>query len=232
MSGVMGRAVLAMLLLIAGGLGWMAGRLEGRVADGARRLATLEPDASNGAGDEASRLRPLAERVPWSARRYDELRWQRVARRYFLSGDAGVLPPPADGSAADPRIQIVLANLEFQMARRLRTDRQTLLQKLDGVITRYTDVLKNSPGSEDAAYNFELATRARLAVARRARTSPGPESIDQPSDRTPAQPTVHGTRGDAPPQAQMKPFNLITPQQPDERKQLDAGQGPKPVRKG
>ena len=235
MSAVVGRAVLALGCFVAGGLLWTAGRLEQHVADGARHLATLENDTATTAADDIQPSRASAWRLPWVADRLAEMRWQRVARQYFLSSDAVVMPERLGDALAptDSRIQFLLANVEFHAARRTRGDRQTLLRKLDGVIKSYTDTMKSSPGNDDAAYNFELAARTRQALAKRPRNSAGAETIDdEESNGPPGKPPLHGKVGEAPPQAQMKQFNLLVPQRPDERRERDAGKGAPPARKG
>lgn len=235
MRAVVGRTVLALVFLVAGGLLWTVGRLEQRVADGARHLATLESDTATAGPDDTQPSRALARFLPWVADRLAEMRWQRVTRQYFLSSDATVMPERLGDAPAptDSRIQFLMANVEFHAARRTRGDRQTLLRKLDGVIKSYADGLKSSPGNDDAVYNFELAARTRNALAKRPRNSAGTETIDdEESNGPPGKPPLHGKVGEAPPPAQMRQFNLLAPQRPDERREREAGKGAKPVRKG
>ena len=124
-------------------------------------------------------------------------------------------------TGADP---LVAANASYRAAMAPGGTAQQVVGRLDGVIKQYADVLRNDPGNEQAAFNYEFVVRFRAAIA--ARGVPLPPAADSNA-------TLHGTVGAPPPGKDMKQFKMIVPMRPDERREAEeAGRAGKRVRKG
>lgn len=139
----------------------------------------------------------------------------RPAAEYWRGNYEAV---PAD---ADP---LVAANASYRAAMAPGGTAKEIVGRFDGVIKQYADVLRNDPGNEQAAFNYEFVVRFRTAIA--ARGVPLP-----PAEETNA--TLHGIVGAPPPGKDMKQFKMIVPMRPDERQEAEeAGRAAKKVRKG
>jgi hypothetical protein len=114
-----------------------------------------------------------------------------------------------------------------------------MLRVLDTAVKGYADLLKQSAGNRDAAYNYEYFIRLRDSMSttpagRPPQQAPGSQartglvmSGDLPEGRT-----VHGRPGIFPPEAQTN-IKMHIPISPEERKAgSDAGAGKPRARKG
>jgi hypothetical protein len=139
----------------------------------------------------------------------------RSAAEYWRGNYEAV---PAD---ADP---LVAANASFRAAMAPGGPAKEVVGRLDAVVKQYADVLRNDPGNEHAAFNYEFAVRLRAAIA--ARGVPLPPAEDSNA-------TLHGIVGAPPPGKDMKQFKMIVPMRPDERQEAEeAGRAARKVRKG
>src|SRR5262249_26341778 len=122
-------------------------------------------------------------------------------------------------------------------ASQAEADRNTALRRLDGVVKGYTDVLKASGGSVDAAFNYEYAVRVRDSLAKpraaQAKAAALARAAEQSEGDLPAGPTLHGRRGGPPAKTDMAQFKIVIPKRGEERKdEPQAGKGGTKIRKG
>ena len=122
---------------------------------------------------------------------------------------------------ADP---LVAANAAYRATMAPGGTAKEVVGRLDGVIKQYAEVLRNDPGNETAAYNYEFAVRYRAAIAARGGSVPPAGDITA---------TPHGIVGAPPAGKDNKQFKMIIPMRPDERREAEeAGRAAKRVRKG
>jgi hypothetical protein len=250
MKSALGPFVLAIVLAIAGGGVWLAGRTETRLADVHKQMATLAyADAqSGGAAVEQSQSLALERRVPVLGRATEaDARDTRAAAGYWRNDYAAIAPQhDANGviTETDPAILLLNANAAFRAAT-ANADRLDTVRRLDTVVKSYAEVLKapacgagdhacDSRGN-DAAFNYEYAIRTRDQLAKQkgpaakaAKTAPKGDETDLP-----AGPTVHGKPGAPPAAVDMNQFKIVIPKRGEERKDApDAGKGGQKIRKG
>jgi hypothetical protein len=126
---------------------------------------------------------------------------------------------PAD---ADP---LLAANAAYRAAMAPGGTAQAVVTRLDGVIKQYAEVVRNDPGNEQAAYNYEFAVRFRAAIAARGTAVP-PADADTGA-------TPHGIIGGPPAGRDQRQFKMMVPLRPDERQEAEeAGRAGRRVRKG
>jgi hypothetical protein len=239
MKSILGPLVAAILLTLAGGGFWLAGETETRLADAHKRLATLQYGAAATASDEVEQKIGLERRVPVVGPQADlDVRDVRAKAKYWRSDYASLAPQrDAAGSLTEtnPALQFVSANAAFR-ASQAATDRLDAVRRLDTVVKIYADVLRNSGGQADAAYNYEFAVRTRDGLTRARpgtalKTAARASATDE-SD-LPAGPTLHGKPGGPPPAVNMNQFKIVIPKRGEERNDApDAGKGGTKVRKG
>jgi len=239
MKSVIGPFVVALLLALAGAAFWMAGHAERRLADVHQQLAVLRyADAMNEDEDVEQQL-GVARRVPQvGAAAMTDLRDVRATADYWRGGYASITPEKDVNGAVtetDPDILFLSANAAFR-ASQADGDRATVLRRLDTVVKNYADVLRNSPGHVDAAYNYEYAIRVRDSLVK-ARPAPSKSAklLAKPAHESdlPAGPTLHGRPGGPPAATDMAQFKIVIPKRGEERKENpEAGKGGVKVRKG
>ena len=170
MKKVAGQVILALVLVAIGGAFWVAGRLEGRVADAHEELALLRYtalDAENGDIDQAM---TFVRRVPWVADGLvDDVEEHRAASEYWQARyDA--LAPQRDASGAvidqQPAVLAMAANAAYRTGQREGSDRQAVLRRLDTAVKSYAELLKKAPNNVDAAYNYEYLVRLRETTSK------------------------------------------------------------------
>ena len=239
MKSAFGGLLIAVLLFAASALCWSQARATRRLAEAHQRLATLR----YGVDDESDGATTVLNRLPWpSGTVRDDVQRHRATVTYWLSRYES-LTDMTSGTGApaptDPALLLVAANAAFRASAPLSVDRRSAIERLDGVIQAYGDVLRKDPAYADAAFNYEFVAKLRdtLAAAppagraaRDRRAAPKPEdvSVDLPSG-----PTVHGRPGGPPEGTDMSNFKTITPLRSDEREeQVDPGRGKQIRRKG
>ena len=227
MQAIVGRGFLMLLLLAGGSVLWATGQLERRLADGHKRLATLQYAApAREYGDIERSLRYVGRLPSAGATMEADVHEQRAASQYWLS-QYGALVPERDSSGAvterDSEVLFLAANAAYHASQAPRADRQATIRALEDAMKRYVDVLKNRPGHADAAYNYEFASRKRnlLAQPRLAATI----KPDAPA-------TIHGRPGGPPKDNDFAQFKIVVPRRSEEREDPDAGQGTPKIRKG
>jgi len=139
----------------------------------------------------------------------------RASAEYWR-GNYEAVPTDADA--------LVAANASYRAAMAPGGSAKEVVGRLDSVIKQYADVLRNEPGNEHAAFNYEFVVRLRAAIAARGQPLPAAEDTNA---------TLHGIVGAPPPGKDMKQFKMIVPMRPDERQEAEeAGRAARKVRKG
>jgi hypothetical protein len=231
------------ILLFAGGIAsWREARQTRQLAAAHERLATLHYDAMEG----VSQARGFLGRLPWpigsgaeDAERYRAtvVYWQ--SRYTALTDMLGATGAPAPN---DPDILLMAANAAFRSSSPQAADKKAVVDRLDGVMQAYADVLRKAPSLGDAAFNYEVVARLRDAASRAAagrgardrdRKVAAPKPSESVSIDLPSGPTLHGLPGAPPEGTDMSTFKTVTPMRYDEREdQTEPGRGKEFKRKG
>jgi tetratricopeptide (TPR) repeat protein len=247
MKKVAGQIVLALVLVAIGGAFWVAGRLEGRVADAHEELALLRYTALDAEYGDIDQAMTFVRRVPWVADGLvDDVEEHRAASEYWRAHYDALAPQrDATGAVIDqqPAVLAMAANAAYRTGQREGSDRQAVLRRLDAAVKSYAELLKKAPDNVDAAYNYEYLVRLRETTSKTKPVPPGkredPAKLlkqltglvmagDLPEGKT-----VHGDPGSPPPNTDMTQFKMHIPIRPDERQGgSDAGQGKVKIRKG
>jgi hypothetical protein len=239
MKTAFGGLLIALMLFAAGALSWSQARATRRLADAHQQLATLH----YGLDDEDDGMSTVVSRLPGPGTSLrDDAQRHRATVTYWLAHYESLTElVSGSGSPAptDPAILLVAANAAFRSSAPQGPDRRSAVERLDGVIQAYSDVLRKAPEYEDAAYNYEFVARLRDALAkapppgRNARDRKAPAKAPDVSVDLPTGPTVHGRPGGPPEGTDMSDFKTITPMRYDEREeQMDPGRGSEIRRKG
>jgi len=243
MKSVFGGLLVAVLLFAAGALSWSEAAATRRVAQSHLRLATLHYDADE---DATERPNALIERLPGMGSLADDVDRHKANVEYWLaryqaladpSGAVGAGPAPED-----PMLRLVAANAQFRASAPRTADPKVAIERLDGVIQAYADVLRRDPSLSDAAYNFEYVARLRDTIAREkpaarsAREKKLASVVPKTEEATvdlPTGPTIHGLPGGPPEGVPMSDFKTLSPMRYDEREeQMEPGRGKAIRRKG
>jgi hypothetical protein len=237
MKTVAGGLLLALVFFAAGTLALQESRHARRLAQAHERLATLNYTEEDDPAEATllNRLPPPLGIDPAAETRHDATVDYWLARYTTLTD----LTNPAGGPPpSDPELLLLAANAAFRTSAPQSQDRKAAVQRLDGVVQAYADVLRKDPSLSDAAYNYEFVVKLRDQVAK----GPGKNARDakkappKPEDVSvdlPAGPTIHGRPGGPPEGESMGDFKTVTPMRYDEREeQMDPGRGQKIQRKG
>ena len=139
-----------------------------------------------------------------------------AAARYW-SGDYAAV----DGEQ-DP---LLAANAAYRAAVAPGGSAKEMVTRLDEVVKRYADVLRDDSGNETAAFNYEFVVRYRAAIAARGVAIPPVEENDTV--------TPHGRAGAPPKGTSQQQFKVLVPMRPDERREAEeAGKAGRRIRKG
>jgi hypothetical protein len=241
MKSVVGGLVAAVLLFVAGALCWSEAEATRRAARAHLRLATLHYDAEE--GDPP----PILDRLPGMGALAGDVERHKATVNYWLARYQSLTDTSGSGSTAplpnDPAVLFVAANAQFRASAPRMADQKVAVERLDGVIQAYADVLRKDPSFIDAAYNYEFVARLRDAIAREkpaARAAREKKlaalAASKPEEVTvdlPAGPTIHGLPGGPPEGVPMSDFKTLSPMRYDEREeQMEPGRGRAIRRKG
>ena len=226
MTSVPGRAVVALLLVLAAAAFWKVGQWERRLADTHQALATLRYAAPAAEYDDIERSLRYAGRLPGpGSAMLSDARTQRATAQYWLSEYASLVPQ-RDASGAlvdrDPGLLLLAANAAYRSSQADTSDRLLTIHRLESVMKAYAEVLKNNPGDADAAYNFEYVVRKRNLLIQ---PHPATPKADAPA-------AIHGRPGAPPPGTDMSRFKMVIPKRDEERNDPTAGKGGVKTRKG
>ena len=238
LSRLLGHVLVAVAVIGVGAALWVSGRMQRRGVEAQRSFLMMQyapPLEAYAALERSTRFVPeIGAIARWRAR----LRTQGAASQYWLGRypeltAAGQQPTSdASGTATDaPGHLLIIANAAYRQAAG-ELNEQMPPERFDGIARLYLDALEGDAELIDAAYNYEFVVRLRnqLARERTARRRPRPGDA---GDSRAATPSLHGSPGTAPPDADLKEFKVIVPQRPEERSQQpDAGVSGGKVRKG
>ena len=181
-----------------------AARLERRVAQADRALATLNLSHAAQAYDEVADSLAVIGRLPWLLRgTRDEVAVRQAAVRYWRGDYA---PLVADYTSADSPnmgdnldLQFVVANADYRSVQRLDSSREIALGTLDHAIGVYRRLLEGNEAHLGTAFNYEVMVRLRNRIAS--------------GDEVPAfrRPTVPGNQGDTPEKEEMDDVQIYIP---------------------
>jgi hypothetical protein len=240
MKSVVGGLVAAVLLFAAGALSWSEAEATRRVARSHLRLATLHYDA------EEADPPPLLDRLPGMGSLASDAERHKATVSYWLARYQSLTDASGSGASVplpnDPEVLFVAANAQFRASAPRTADQKAAIERLDGVIQAYADVLRKDPSFTDAAYNYEFVARLRDTIAREkpaaraarekklAAVTAKPEDV---SVDLPAGPTLQGLPGGPPEGVPMSDFKTLSPMRYDEREeQMEPGRGRAIKRKG
>jgi hypothetical protein len=238
MKTVAGGLILAILFFAAGSLALKESTHARRLAAAHERLATLDYTDEGDLASDSTVLNRLP--APIGLGSDTETRHEATVdywlARYTtltdMTNPAGGPPP------SDPQLLLLAANAAFRTSAPQSDDRKAVVQRLDGVVQAYADVLRHDPSLSDAAYNYEYVVKLRDQVAKgpaknarnAKKTPPVPEDV---TVDLPPGPTIHGRPGGPPEGEAMGDFKTVTPMRYDEREeQMDPGRGQKIRRRG
>jgi hypothetical protein len=235
MKTVAGGLILAIVLFAAGAVAWRQAQLTRAAASAHQRLATLHYDSEDGSEEQASVL----DRLPLPTASKQEAEARRATVNYWLARYETLTPLTGSSGnrpSTDPAVLFVAANAAFRASHPETGDRKAAVERLDGVIQAYADVLRLNPQQPDAAYNYEYVSKLRDTLAKgRALPRPAKDLKTASADSVdlPAGPTIHGRPGGPPPEVPMADFKTLTPMRFDEREeQMQPGKGAAPRRRG
>ena len=227
--------LLAIVLFAAAAVSWRQAKSTAELADAHLRLATLR--LSQDDGIDVGESAPAESRWRVGPLQADERR-HRTAVTYWLARYDDLTPvlnATEKTGTKDPALLFAAANAAFRTSRYDVGDRKAAVERLDGVVQAYANLLRVDPANSDAAYNYEYVAKLRDSLAKnrpppRSRTaaaSPEPASADLPQGLT-----IHGRPGAPPVGAEMVNFKTITPMRFDEREESTPGRGKTQRRRG
>ncbi len=239
MKTVTGGIIVALLLFAGAAAAWSQARVARQMAVAQERLSTLHYDVDDRIDDSS-----VWNRLPWpigsgtqSAARHRATVSYWLSRYDSLTELASVTGPQA---VTDPAMLLVAANASFRAVPPPDANRKVTLERLDGVIQSYADIMRRDSSLTDAAFNYEFVSRVRDALAKAPPPRPGararaeaPKPPRNDSADLPAGNTIHGLPGGPPEGTDMSDFKTISPMRYDEREeQTDPGRGKEIRRRG
>jgi len=234
MRSAVGLVIGAIILALFGRAAVAAGNLEQRTAEAQASFLTLRYGALD---PELEALRQQAESVPvpWlTAAMRRVVRGEQAQTHYWL-GQYGTLAPARDAAGVltetDPELLRLAAHAQYRAAQAAPDG----ARRLDDVAKAYAEVLRASPGDENAAWNYEFVVRLRGMLAQAKGAVPLPPVPDRAlAGDLPAGNSIHGQAGAPPAGTDMQKFKMVIPLRSDERNQLpqSAGQAEPRKRRG
>ena len=216
--------------LVVGGVALIllvAGRLEHRVAEADRDMATLNLDRAARGYDEVAESLAVAGRLPWLLHdTRGEVAARRAAVRYWradyvrLVEDYTTSDSPSIAGNLD--LQFVVANADYRSVLRPNSNRELALGTLDHAIGVYRRLLEGNDAHLETAFNYELMVRLRNQIAA--------------GDEVPefSRSTASGNQGDNLEEEQMEDVQIYIPRDSvldsDETEDPTIGEG-SPIRK-
>lgn len=239
MKAVIVQFIIAALLFAGGSALWSEARTARRVADAYTRFATLRYDVDDRIGETAS----LLDRLPLPLQTLGtDVRRHRTTVQYWRS-ELGPLTAPLEAAqqqqvSLDSSLMLIRANASYRSALSRLGD-TAILERMDGIINAYGDVLRADPTLVDASFNYEFAVRVRDRLAKMRPRDRTPKSLFKEDGSVvidsvdlPTGPTIYGRPGGPPPEIPGNQFKTIAPMPYDEREETDPGRGASPRRRG
>jgi len=205
-------------------------RLDGRMADAAERLSTLQYAEAQESLAEAEQYANRARFVPWlGSDARQEIRARQAAIQYWEREYDTVLPAGAEPVAAvdeeNVELQLVVANSAYRVNQTQFKDKQSTIKALEETAAGYLTVLKNNTWHPDAAFNYEYIIRLRDAAAKGSQPPP-PQKNEEESD--------NGESGAPTPATSQEGFQIYIPLEQGEKNPTggEAGKASAKERKG
>ena len=233
MRGIAGYVILAIFLVVLGGICLGASRLDRRMADAQHALLMSDYDAADTSLQVMERYYGYASRVPWVGNGpVNGVRARRAAIKYWQGQYGALVPdgrtePVADVEADNLPLQVIVADSVYRDGQARAKDRAAIMRMLDSAVAAYRTVLGNARRPEDtrdaniAAYNYEYVVRLRGEVVKGRRALP-----PAADERT------FGAQGKPEDPAFENDFKRYVPLEKEERENGNPGKVPAPPRKG
>ena len=171
MKTVVRHLVVAVVLALVAGIIFVGALLHRKIANGQRHVATLNLNLAASVFDDVyDRLR-YTQNVSWLLRgTRQEVESQRAAVRYWRREYGTLVAEYPDIGPPNIRdnlpLQLTLASAYVRDGEATADgDRQVMLGELDRAINVYLQVLQNTDGNRDAAFNYEYLVRLRDDIA-------------------------------------------------------------------
>ncbi len=194
---------MAAVLLVAGFGSWRTGRLQQRAAEAQKQLLTMMYDAPLGEYDALERDVRYLRQLPVLSSVESGIRQQRATSSYWRGlYEELALKTSATGeiTESDPALLLMAANAAYRNAA-IDEASPAAVQRIEGLLSQYSDVLRRGRWQFDAAYNYEFVARRRDALIR-ARGRAAQKSREAAGAAAPAVPqTIHGRAGSTCPRA-------------------------------
>ncbi len=208
--------------LVALALGAVAGVcvagsvLERGIGLAQREVVSLNLIAAERAYADVARHLGYTDKIPWLLRRTrQEIVAKRAAVRYWQGDYASLVNDYANASNPELRnnlaLQLTVANASHRAGQSPDATRQEMLDALDRAISSYVQILQDSGGDHDVAFNYEFLVRLRNSVAGGAEWVP--RAYENPLGQEGGQPV------DA--DSVLDDVRIYVPMQPDERDPAD-----------
>jgi len=230
MRSIVGSAIGAVVLALAGVAFLGVARLDGHMADAGQRLSTLQYEAARESLVEAERYSRDARFVPWlGSDARQEIRARQAAVQYWQRQYDALIPAGAEPVAAvddtNVELQLVVANAAYRVKQTQFGDRQSTIKALEEAAAGYLTVLKNNTWHADAAFNYEYLVRLRDEAAK-GRQPPPPRENEEESDL--------GESGAPTPATSQEGFEIYIPLEQGEKNPSggEAGKAAPKERKG
>ena len=167
--------IAAVGLTVLSGTVLMGGLLQRRIAEGERQLARLNVNGAARLFSDVEDRLWFANRASWLlAGTKGELEARQAEVRYWRGEYAALLSDYPDISGLEIRenqaLQLTLARAHVRAGEvKANGNRAAMLNELDRVISIHLQVLQNTGGDLDAAFNYEFLVRLRDEIAAGAR---------------------------------------------------------------
>jgi hypothetical protein len=229
MRSIVGSAIAAVVLGLAGFAFLGVSRLDAHMADAGQRLSTLQYDAASESLAQAERYSGSARFVPWiGSDARQEIRARQAAVQYWQRKYDEVMPAGAEPVAAvdenNVELQLVVANAAYRVKQTQFKDRQSTIKALEEAAAGYLTVLKNNTWHPDAAFNYEYIVRLRDEAGKG--RQPPPRENEEESDL--------GESGAPTPATSQEGFEIYIPLEQGEKNPSggEAGKAAPKERKG
>jgi hypothetical protein len=226
MKGFTGYILIAVLLVVLGGVCLAVSTVERRMAQAEQSIATFQYQGLEPTLEEAERYFEYGSRLPWvGSEPLNHVRARKAALQYWQRRYDVVLPQQVDPVSVVPadnvELQLVVANALYRTGRAKATNRETTIEAVKAGIDAQLAVLRNAPRHETAAYNYEYLVRLRNELEDRRGSIAADDKTPEPL----------GEEGGPPPfSGQKKEFKVLVPLDDDEIG--DPGKGGLIERKG
>jgi hypothetical protein len=210
----------AMILAMASGVVLTGGLVERRMAEAERELATLNLNRSARLLQNVEDRLWWTERLPWLFRETrDEVEARQALVRYWRGEYDALVSDYPDVGRLDIRenhsLQLILASAHVRAGEvNADGDRAMVLNELDRAISVHLQVLQNTRGDRDAAFNYEFLVRLRDEIAAGA-------DVPRPRPNTPL-----GRPGDADEEMDMDDINEMKVYVPSDMLDRESAEDP------